>query len=316
MTRELDANIAVFCDFENIAIGAREAKLPDFDMGPVLERLLDKGNVVVKKAYADWDRYKGYKKPLHEHAFELIEVPHVSYSGKNSADIRLVVDVMDLCHTKGHIDTFVIMSGDSDFSPLVSKLKENNKTVIGIGVKQSSSNLLIENCDEYVYYNDLMQRRHSSGRRAEPIEKQAKKPEPKPAGVKPAVAGSSAVTSTKDGAATTAPTGPAPVAAVEKPRTSKPVTAKNEEGVNIVMEVIESLFAERDDILWASMVRRALKRRRPNFTESEYGYRYFHEILRDAAERGYITLNRDPKTGGLQILGMGPNWLSDAENGA
>src|SRR5690606_5315962 len=148
-------NLAVFCDYENVAIGARDARYGDFDIALVLERILDKGKVVVKKAYADWERYKSAKRKMHEAAFELIEIPHVSYSGKNSADIRLVVDALDLCHTKEHIDGFVLVTGDSDFSPLVSKLRENDKIVIGLGVKSSTSDLLIDNCDEFIYYDDL-----------------------------------------------------------------------------------------------------------------------------------------------------------------
>ena len=143
-------NLAVFCDFENVAIGIKEANYPDFKIRPILERLLLKGSIVVKKAYCDWDRYKEFKRDMHEAAFELIEIPHVRQSGKNSADIRMVVDALDLCYTKSHIDAFVIISGDSDFSPLISKLKENGKSVIGIGVRGSASSLLIGNCDEFI----------------------------------------------------------------------------------------------------------------------------------------------------------------------
>jgi uncharacterized protein (TIGR00288 family) len=149
-------SLAVFCDFENIALGVREARYSQFDMEKVLERLLAKGSIVVKKAYCDWDRYKEFKAAMHAASFELIEIPHVRQSGKNSADIRMVVDALDLCYTKAHVDTFVIVSGDSDFSPLVSKLRENAKTVIGVGVKNSSSDLLINNCDEFIYYDDLV----------------------------------------------------------------------------------------------------------------------------------------------------------------
>jgi uncharacterized protein (TIGR00288 family) len=151
-----ERNMAVFCDFENVAIGVREAKFSKFDIKKVLERLLVKGSIVVKKAYCDWERYKEFKPPMHEAAFELIEIPHVRQSGKNSADIRMVVDALDLCYTKAHVDTFVIISGDSDFSPLVSKLRENNKEVIGVGVKHSSSDLLVANCDDFIYYDDLV----------------------------------------------------------------------------------------------------------------------------------------------------------------
>ena len=151
--------MAVFCDFENVALGVRDAKIAAFDIRKVLERLLLKGNIVVKKAYCNWDRYHDFKRGMHEAAFEMIEIPHVRQSGKNSADIRMVVDALDLCYTKEHVDTFVIVSGDSDFSPLVSKLRENNKFVIGCGVKQSTSDLLISGCDEFIYYDDLV--RHS-----------------------------------------------------------------------------------------------------------------------------------------------------------
>jgi uncharacterized protein (TIGR00288 family) len=164
-------SLAVFCDFENVALGVREARYAQFDMAKVLERLLAKGSIVVKKAYCDWERYKEFKATMHAAAFELIEIPHVRQSGKNSADIRMVVDALDLCYTKAHVDTFVIVSGDSDFSPLVSKLRENAKTVIGVGVKNSSSDLLISNCDEFIYYDDLVrqdeQKRRASKKRKE-----------------------------------------------------------------------------------------------------------------------------------------------------
>src|ERR687884_1722635 len=171
MTSQETRNMAVFCDFENIALGVRDAKYAEFDISKVLQRLLLRGNIVVKKAYCDWDRYRDFKKDLHEAAFELIEIPHVRMSGKNSADIRMVVDALDLCYTKEHVDTFVIVSGDSDFSPLVSKLRENAKTVIGVGVKNSSSDLLIANCDEFIYYDDLVraeeQKRRAAKKRRE-----------------------------------------------------------------------------------------------------------------------------------------------------
>jgi uncharacterized protein (TIGR00288 family) len=164
-------SLAVFCDFENVALGVREARYAQFDMGKVLERLLAKGSIVVKKAYCDWERYKEFKAGMHAASFELIEIPHVRQSGKNSADIRMVVDALDLCYTKEHVDTFVIVSGDSDFSPLVSKLRENAKTVIGVGVKNSSSDLLIANCDEFIYYDDLVrqdeQKRRAAKKRKE-----------------------------------------------------------------------------------------------------------------------------------------------------
>src|SRR3982750_60907 len=164
-------SLAVFCDFENVALGVREAKYSQFDMEKVLERLLAKGSIVVKKAYCDWERYKEFKVAMHAASFEMIEIPHVRQSGKNSADIRMVVDALDLCYTKAHVDTFVIVSGDSDFSPLVSKLRENAKTVIGVGVKSSTSDLFLNNCDEFIYYDDLVradeQKRRAAKKRRE-----------------------------------------------------------------------------------------------------------------------------------------------------
>ena len=174
-------NMALFCDFENVALGVRDAKYAKFDINKVLERLLLKGSIVLKKAYCDWERYKEFKSDMHEASFELIEIPHVRMSGKNSADIRMVVDALDLCYTKSHVDTFVIISGDSDFSPLVSKLRENDKTVIGVGVKNSSSDLLVANCDEFIYYDDLVrqdeQKRRAAKKRREGAPAEDKKQE-------------------------------------------------------------------------------------------------------------------------------------------
>ncbi len=158
-------NIAVYCDFENVALGIRDEHFPEFDWSLVLARLLDKGKIILKRAYCDWERFKSAKKGLHEAGFELIEVPHVSYSGKNSADIRMVVDALDLCYQKGHVDIFVLVTGDSDFSPLVGKLRENDKLVIGLGVKNSTSNLLVEACDEFIYYDDLAERRQRAAKK-------------------------------------------------------------------------------------------------------------------------------------------------------
>src|SRR5471032_2360935 len=165
MADSQDRSMALFCDFENVALGVQDAKYEKFDINRVLERLLLKGSIVVKKAYCDWQRYKEFKTGMHGASFELIEIPHVRQSGKNSADIRMVVDALDLCYTKGHVDTFVIISGDSDFSPLVSKLRENDKTVIGVGVKNSTSDLFINNCDEFIYYDDLVRKEPSKARR-------------------------------------------------------------------------------------------------------------------------------------------------------
>ena len=256
-------NMALYCDFENIALGVRDARYAAFDIRKVLERLLLKGNIVVKKAYCDWARYKEFKAPMHEAAFELIEIPHVRMSGKNSADIRLVVDALDLCYTKAHVDTFVIISGDSDFSPLVSKLRENNKLVIGVGVKNSTSDLLTSNCDEFIYYDDLMLESESHGK--------AKLKRPADGRPKKGAAGGE--------------------------------EERRLEGLNLVLETIEDLFKERgeEEKVWGSMVKQTLKRRNPGFSESYHGYRTFTQLLEDAETRGMLDLEYDKKSGGYII---------------
>ncbi len=289
MSTDLAPNVAVFCDYENVAIGVRDARYEAFDIEMVLERILDKGKVVVKKAYADWDRFKSAKRSMHEAAFELIEIPHVSYSGKNSADIRLVVDALDLCYTKPHVEVFVIVSGDSDFSPLVSKLRENNKTVIGLGVKNSSSDLLIENCDEFIYYDDLERARRKAGK-----PKRQKKP-----------ARSRAASDGEPRRALE------PTSAQGKDATGDKSPAERSgdkaEALDLVLDVVESLFNDRDGNLWGSMVKQVLKRKRPQFSESYYGYRSFNQLLEDARDQGLLELQKDEKSGGYVILGFGPN---------
>jgi uncharacterized LabA/DUF88 family protein len=257
-------NLAVFCDFENIALGVRDAKYEKFDIGRVLEKLLLKGSIVVKKAYCDWDRYKEFKTGMHAAAFELIEIPHRGQSGKNSADIRMVVDALDLCYTKGHVDTFVVVSGDSDFSPLVSKLRENAKTVIGVGVKNSTSDLLISNCDEFIYYDDLVREDEDKRRAAK------KRREARPAG-----------------------------AAKE----AAPSDDKKQEAFDLVIETLQALVAERgeDEKIWGSMVKQALKRRKPGFNESYYGFKAFSDLLEELENRKLIALERDEKSGGYLI---------------
>jgi len=243
----------------------RDAKYAQFDIKKVLERLLLKGSIVVKKAYCDWERYKDFKGPMHEAAFELIEIPHVRMSGKNSADIRMVVDALDLCYTKSHVKTFVIISGDSDFSPLVSKLRENNKTVIGVGVKNSTSDLLISNCDEFIYYDDLVREQESK--------KETKKK---------SVAKAS------------------PAASKKAPKTADD---KAQEALDLVMATLEALIAERSEgeKIWGSMVKQALKRRQPGFNESYYGFRSFNELLEEAQTRQLVELERDEKSGGYIV---------------
>ncbi len=274
-------NLAVFCDFENVALGVREAKYDKFDISKVLERLLVKGSIVVKKAYCDWERYKEFKAPMHQASFELIEIPHVRQSGKNSADIRMVVDALDLCYTKSHVDTFVIVSGDSDFSPLVSKLRENAKTVIGIGVKKSTSDLLIANCDEFIYYDDLV-REHPAKRQA------AKKAEAKVEGK----AESPAREKEKD-----------------RERDNGGGSGKKQEAFDLVLETIDDMVDERglEETLWGSMVKQAIKRRKPGFSESYYGYRSFNQLLEELQKKGLLELERDEKSGGYTIRGIAPD---------
>ena len=268
-----DLNLAIFCDFENVALGVRDARIEKFNINLVLERLLVKGSVVVKKAYCDWERYKEFKAVMHDAAFELIEIPHTRQSGKNSADIRMVVDALDLCYTKEHIDSFVIISGDSDFSPLVSKLRENNKTVIGVGVKSSTSDLLMSNCDEFIFYDDLAREAESSKQRKRKAP-QRKKAASKKGEDKQTVTGS-----------------------VEEDKSEED---KMDEAIALVMETAEALYAERDDRdkLWGSMVKQALKRRRPGFNERYYGVRSFSDLLEEAERRGLIRLSLDERSGG------------------
>jgi uncharacterized protein (TIGR00288 family) len=257
-------NMAVFCDFENVALGVQEAKYPAFDIKNVLERLLLKGNIVVKKAYCDWERYQKFKRAMHEATFEMIEIPHVRMSGKNSADIRMVVDALDLCYTKEHVDTFVIVSGDSDFSALVSKLRENNKIVIGVGVKNSTSDLLTANCDEFIFYDDLVRDAQKQDRR-----KRLRKAEKE----------------------------------AQKTKKVMPEDDKRQKALDLVLATVEDLFEERGDEekVWGSMVKQTLKRRRPGFNESYHGFRNFGELLEEAQSRNMLELQFDEKSGGYII---------------
>ncbi len=364
-------SMAVFCDFENIALGVRDAHYDKFDIKKVLERLLLKGSIVVKKAYCDWERYKAFKASMHEANFELIEIPHVRQSGKNSADIRMVVDALDLCYTKEHVDTFVIVSGDSDFSPLVSKLRENAKLVIGVGVKNSTSDLLIANCDEFIYYDDLV-REQRKGRRsaaakepardvgkptkgaangggkdgAKDVAKAAAKATPKDAAkdaaegaadALPAAAGkpvkaaakargrATAASRTREpgsaGAASGASdaasdsTGTAAAAVSEAAVSATPAGAihaetagaatdaeRRQAGIAIVVDTLEALAAERgSDRIFGSMIKQAIKRARPQFSESFHGFRSFNAMLEAAQATGALDLSRDEKSGGYVV---------------
>jgi len=325
-----DNNLALFCDFENIALGVRDAKYQKFDISYILEKLLVKGSIVVKKAYCDWERYKDFKVSMHEAAFELIDIPHVRQSGKNSADIRMVVDALDLCYTKAHVDTFVIISGDSDFSPLVSKLRENAKTVIGVGVKNSTSDLLINNCDEFIYYDDLVRKLESK----KPTRKRTKK--------RASRSGKSVVPRLDDNTTQDSASMPQPVtnaseendssvhfnesksdgrgestqnvvddlltgSAVDSANEAVASDDENEEmiqkGLDLMLETASDLISERDgnDKLWGSMIKQTLKRRRPGFNESYYGFDSFGKMLEEAQSRGYLTLELDDRSGGYII---------------
>ena len=279
-------SMALFCDFENVALGVRDAQYEKFDIKPILERLLLKGSIVVKKAYCDWERYKGFKATMHEANFELIEIPHVRQSGKNSADIRLVVDALDLCYTKSHVNTFVIISGDSDFSPLVSKLRENNKQVIGVGVKQSTSDLLIANCDEFIFYDDLVrENQRAQARRQNPGSNNP----------------------------------PAPRRSPEEERNRKDTQdERRTQGVELAVETFEALLLERGDSgkIWASVLKEAIKRRKPDFSESYYGFRTFGNLLEEAQGRGLLEFGRDEKSGAyvFRSLGGAPGVAADSGN--
>ncbi|AYM75955.1 NYN domain-containing protein [Janthinobacterium agaricidamnosum] len=257
-------SMAVFCDFENVALGVRDANYEKFDIKPILERLLLKGSIVVKKAYCDWDRYKSFKGTMHEANFELIEIPHVRQSGKNSADIRLVVDALDLCYTKAHVNTFVIISGDSDFSPLVSKLRENAKQVIGVGVKQSTSDLLVANCDEFIFYDDLVRESRRTAAKRDARETPAAKRSPD-----------------------------------EEVRRKEKYESRKTEAIEMAVATFDALVSERGDSgkIWASMLKEAIKRRKPDFSESYYGFRTFGNLLEEAQTRGLLEFGRDEKSG-------------------
>ena len=257
-------SMAVFCDFENVALGVRDANYEKFDITKVLERLLLKGSIVVKKAYCDWERYKGFKATMHEANFELIEIPHVRQSGKNSADIRLVVDALDLCYTKSHVNTFVIISGDSDFSPLVSKLRENAKQVIGVGVKQSTSDLLVANCDEFIFYDDLVREVKRAAAKRDERKQPAAKRSPD-----------------------------------EGNRRKEELEERKAKAIELVVEMFDALVSERGDSgkIWASLLKDTLKRRRPDFNETYYGFRTFGNLLEEAQNRGMLEFGRDEKSG-------------------
>ena len=255
---EGEHTLAVFIDFENLALGFKGKRDRRFEIQKVLERLVEKGKLIVKKAYADWIDYAEYKKGLHEAAIELIEIPKRAMTGKNSADIRLCVDAIDLCYSKEHIDTFVVVSGDSDFSPLVSKLKENGKRVIGLGMKESSSNLLVNNCDEFIYYEDLE----------------------RPLGIPPKI--------------------------------EQDLPEKKKEAFQLLVDSVVALVRENKEVLWSSMVKETMKRKKPSFNESYHGYRTFSDLLEDAEKAGIIQLRTDTRSGTYVIIGFGKDQKKEA----
>ncbi|MEP6969135.1 MAG: NYN domain-containing protein [Betaproteobacteria bacterium] len=272
-------SMALFCDFENVALGVRDLGHEKFDIKPVLERLLLKGSIIVKKAYCDWERYKGFKATMHEANFELIEIPHVRQSGKNSADIRLVVDALDLCYTKSHVNTFVIISGDSDFSPLVSKLRENAKQVIGVGVRQSTSDLLVANCDEFIFYDDLVRESQRAQVRRERPEAHA------------------ATRRTPD----------------EEKKRKDELEVRRRAGIDLAVQTFDALVSERGDgKIWASVLKEAIKRRKPDFSESAFGFRAFGNLLEEAQARGLLEFGRDDKSGAYVFRSAGSPVRRDA----
>jgi uncharacterized protein (TIGR00288 family) len=238
-----EMKIALLCDLENVALGVRDSDIKKFDINLVLARILEKGKVIVKKAYADWERYSEFKRACHEAGIELIDIPQKRYSGKNSADIKMAVDAMELCYAKDHLDTFVILSGDSDFTPLVTKLKENNKQVIGIGVKNSSAKLLIDNCDEFIFYEDVWR----------DTQKQL-----------PVVKG---------------------------------MTKQKSEVMAYMIDAIKALVRENKDVLWGSMIKQTMQRKRPSFNESYYGFSSFSELLEEAEKQKIVVLKKDQRSG-------------------
>lgn len=250
---EKEHTLAVFIDFENLALGFKgRNKNERFEISTILARLVEKGKVIAKKAYADWSSYARFKEELHGAAIELVEIPKRRMTGKNSADIRLCVDAMDMSYAKDHIDTFVIVSGDSDFSPLVSKLKENGKQVIGIGMRDSTSDLLSNNCDEFIFYEDLEQ-----------------------------------------------------ASQMTPPALDSDISEEKREAFKLLFDSITALMRENKEVLWSSMIKQTMQRKRPSFNESTIGYRSFSEMLQDGAKRGYLQVSKDNKSGTLVVDGFG-----------
>ena len=266
---------AVFVDFENLALGVEQDKKGRFEIDLVLKRLLERGRIVLKRAYCDWPRFKDFMQEFHRHGFEMVDIPSSRVSGKNSADIRMVVDAIDLCYSKSHIDTFVLVTGDSDFSPLVSKLKENDKRVVGCGVRSSTSDLLANNCDEFIFYDDLIRVQKRAQTRAQT----RRRP-------KQASAGSAGSAGSAEGA--------------ESAESTDSTDKRKQEAFDRLVATVTSLETDYDPV-WGSLVKPTLKRVYPGFNESYYGYRTFAELLQDAAKEGVIELEHDPQRGNYRV---------------
>ncbi|MDJ0928170.1 MAG: NYN domain-containing protein [Gammaproteobacteria bacterium] len=244
-----EPKIAVFVDFENLALGVKDLKGAKFRIELIIKRLLEKGRLVYKRAYCDWSQYQEFVREFHQLGIELVDIPRSRASGKNSADIRMVVDAIDLCYAKTHIDVFALLTGDSDFSPLVSKLKENDKRVLGCGVRNSTSNILAASCDEFVYYDDLIEvSRKRSTRKTK-----------------------------------------------KKTRTSK-----KQQGVDRIVEMVESLQSDYDSV-WGSMVKQAVKRVYPDFSEAYHGFGSFSAMLEEAEKQGLLKLDFDEGRGNYKV---------------
>ncbi|MFP6645512.1 MAG: NYN domain-containing protein [Candidatus Latescibacterota bacterium] len=250
--------IAVFIDFENLAIGLRPQK---FNPEVILRRFLEKGRIVHKRAYCDWGGYRNEVRDLHTHGIELIDIPQTRASGKNSADIRMVVDAIDLSYAKDHIDTFALVTGDSDFSPLASKLKENDRRVLGCGVRKSTSDLLINSCDEFIFYDDLVEKKEERRKRPKPAAKEKSK---------------------------------------SKSKSKAALTKQQEAAIDRLVNIVASLEDDYDP-LWSSLVKQTLRRVEPGFNEKSHGFRNFNELMEAAQQAGFISLEFDQSRGNHKV---------------
>jgi uncharacterized protein (TIGR00288 family) len=271
--------IAVFVDYENLALGARDSKWRQLNIDLILRRLLEKGRIVYKRAYCDWSQYRNDVRDFHARGIELIDIPRSKMSGKNSADIRMVVDALDLCYSKDHIEIFALLTGDSDFSPLVSKLKENHKRVIGCGVKNSTSGLLMGSCDEFLYYDDLAKAADVKAQKT--ATKKATQSASKKAPAKKQAAKSKAGSKSS-----------------ETPEKAEDVEAPD--AIDLMLDTVESLSQDYDAV-WGSMIKQAMRRVHPDFNEVTAGYRNFAELLQEAEREGCVRLEYDERRGNYKV---------------